>query len=199
MSDESWCWITCVTVLRRLCLLELSEVRNQAIVCFFLKSIFYSLMLLLLFFTFTIPMRIKSSLEKQTFFSYLPKPDSIETLGELLGPKYLLGDFGQFYNGQLALTNQKEQFNGHRVWWAPWAQTWVSWLLLIILNLTWRAPHGPKYSLAGASNPNPIRDSRVPQSPFEAVNWKLSAERYVRLSMCPKPPWILQNTFRAEP
>lgn len=52
----------------------------------------------------------------------------------------------------------------------------VSWLLLIILNLTWRAPHGPKYSLAGASNPNPIRDSRVPQSSLERQwieNWVL--------------------------
>jgi len=33
---------------------------------------------------------------KQLFFSDLPKPDSVESLGDLLGPNHLLGDFEQF-------------------------------------------------------------------------------------------------------
>lgn len=59
-------------------------------------KVFFTAFNAIIIFYFYNSQRIISSLENKHFCSYLPKPDSIETLGELLGPKYLLGDFGQF-------------------------------------------------------------------------------------------------------
>ena len=139
------------------------EVRNQAKVCFFLLT--KSFLQLDYYYPYFVFRHFYCYLAKDKLFFLYSQSQIIPllvSLGELLGPKYLDGND---ISVNLKMANWRERSKENRTILPfiattesgelPWAQTWVSWLLLINYNQTWWAPHGPKCSLAGVRTIHP--------------------------------------------